>query len=91
MCALGLLGVHVFINLLFPTFASYPTAPSNSSLLDNITISFSWEEKKHRWRKVRNLNLNICVEEEANQEIALYIVFYLGTKTSLFLKKCKCG
>lgn len=41
-------------------------------------------------RKVGNLTRTyVC--GEANQEIRMCIVFYMGTKTSLFLEKRKCG
>lgn len=41
-------------------------------------------------RKVGNFT-RTYVWGEVNQEIYTYIVFYMSTKTSLFLKKHNCG
>lgn len=37
-------------------------------------------------KKVGNLTQTYVCGEEANQEISMHILFYTGTKTSLFLK-----
>lgn len=88
--------VHLFmlvsVNLHLPHVCQLPDlSPRLPRSWITSLLAFHGKRKMTDGKKVGNLTWTYVCGGEANQEISMYIVFYMGTKTSLFLKKRKCG